>query len=58
MARVSVHTDKDNSLVRLGAVVRARRTAIGLSQAALVDSAAIDRVDIGKIERGERSVIF
>lgn len=40
----------------LGAAVRARRKALGLSQEALADLAEIDRSHMGKIERGERNV--
>lgn len=58
MARVSAKQDKDRSLVRLGAAVRARRTALGLSQEALADYAEIDRSHMGKVERGERNVTF
>lgn len=58
MARVSVKTDHDSSLVRLGAAVRARRQASGISQEALADYAGIDRSHMGKIERGERNVTF
>lgn len=56
MARVSVKTDHDSSLVRLGSSIRARRQALGLSQEALADYAGIDRSHMGKIERGERNV--
>jgi len=58
MARVSAKMDKDEDLVRFGAVVRARRKAIGLSQEALADHAGIDRSHMGKLERGERNVSF
>lgn len=58
MGRVSASLDKDHDLVRLGAAVRARRTALGLSQEALADFAQIDRSHMGKIERGERNVTF
>ncbi|TWR88492.1 helix-turn-helix domain-containing protein [Pseudomonas saxonica] len=58
MGRVSASLDKDRDLVRLGAAVRARRTALGLSQEALADFAQIDRSHMGKIERGERNVTF
>lgn len=58
MARVSAKLDKDSSLVRLGAAVRARRAALALSQEALADYAEIDRSHMGKIERGERNVTF
>lgn len=58
MARVSVKLDKDSDLVRLGAAVRARRLALGLSQEALADHAEIDRSHMGKLERGERNISF
>lgn len=58
MARVSAKLDKDSSLARLGAAVRARRAALALSQEALADYAEIDRSHMGKIERGERNVTF
>lgn len=38
--------------------MRARRTALGLSQEALADYAEIDRSHMGKVERGERNVTF
>lgn len=56
MARVSSKTDKDNTLVRLGAAIRSRRQLLELSQEALADHAGIDRSHMGKIERGERNV--
>lgn len=58
MPRVSVKEDRDKSLVRLGAVIRARRMSLDLSQEALADVAEIDRSHMGKIERGERNVTF
>ncbi|WP_454834183.1 helix-turn-helix domain-containing protein [Pseudomonas lini] len=58
MGRISAHLDKDLDLQRLGASVRARRLALGLSQEALADSAGVDRSHMGKIERGERNVTF
>lgn len=58
MPRVSVKEDRDKSLVRLGAVIRARRLSLDLSQEALADVAEIDRSHMGKIERGERNVTF
>lgn len=58
MGRVSAQLDKDLDLQRLGAAVRARRLALGLSQEALADSAGVDRSHMGKIERGERNVTF
>ena len=56
MPRVSGKTDKDQLLALLGAVIRARRKALKLSQEALADQAGIDRSHMGKIERGERNV--
>ena len=56
MARISVGSDKDGALVRLGEAIRARRKALQLSQEALSDAAEIDRSHMGKIERGERNV--
>ncbi|MYM76067.1 helix-turn-helix domain-containing protein [Duganella sp. FT134W] len=56
MARVSVKTDKDSSLVRLGAAIRARRQLLSMSQEALADHAGIDRSHMGKVERGERNI--
>lgn len=58
MARVSAKLDKDADLARFGAAVRARRTALALSQEALADYAGIDRSHMGKLERGERNVSF
>lgn len=58
MARISAASDKDSDLERLGASIRARRKALGLSQEALADAAQIDRGHMGKIERGERNVTF
>jgi len=58
MARVSAKQDQDHYLIRLGAAVRVRRIALGLSQEALADYAEIDRSHMGKIERGERNVTF
>lgn len=58
MTRVSAKLDRDQDLVRLGAAIRTRRTALALSQEALADFAEIDRSHMGKIERGERNVSF
>ena len=44
------------SLVKLGAVIRAKRQAQGLSQEALADKANIDRSYMGGIERGEHNI--
>jgi transcriptional regulator with XRE-family HTH domain len=54
--RVSGKQDADKVLARLGAVIRARRLVVGLSQEALADAAKLDRSHMGKIERGERNV--
>jgi transcriptional regulator with XRE-family HTH domain len=56
MQRISSKADQNGDLVALGAAVRARRKALGLSQEALADLAEIDRSHMGKIERGERNV--
>lgn len=56
MARISAALDANGNLQKLGVVIRGRRKAIGLSQEALADAAAIDRAHLGKIERGERNV--
>jgi transcriptional regulator with XRE-family HTH domain len=56
MARVSGKTDAGRLLAPLGAVIRASRKKVGLSQEALADAAGIDRSHMGKIERGERNV--
>nr|WP_089218395.1 helix-turn-helix transcriptional regulator [Sphingomonas laterariae] len=56
MARVSGKQDDDGQLKALGAAIRARRKAVGISQEALADAAGIDRSHMGKVERGERNV--
>ena len=56
MARVSGQGDDEGLLKALGASIRTRRKAMGLSQEALADAAGIDRSHMGKIERGERNV--
>ena len=56
MPRISAKDDHTAALVRFGAVIRATRTALGLSQEALAGVAEIDRSHMGKIERGERNV--
>lgn len=56
MPRVSVSTDHNHALTRLGAAIRALRAGQELSQEALADRAGIDRSHMGKIERGERNV--
>ncbi|AYL17496.1 MULTISPECIES: helix-turn-helix domain-containing protein [Pseudomonas] len=58
MARISAGSDKNGALIGLGAAIRARRKAMGLSQEALSDAAEIDRSHMGKIERGERNITF
>ncbi len=56
MARVSGKQDVDQLLLRLGRVIRARRTELGWSQEAMADASGVDRSHMGKIERGERNV--
>jgi predicted transcriptional regulator len=56
MPRVSASQDKDQSLVRVGSAIRARRKLLGMSQEALAAHSGIDRAHMGKIERGERNV--
>ncbi|CAE6902676.1 helix-turn-helix domain-containing protein [Ectopseudomonas chengduensis] len=58
MPRISATQDQDQSLIRLGKAVRARRAQQAFSQEALADAAGIDRSHMGKIERGERNVTF
>lgn len=58
MARISAVLDEGGNLAKLGAAIRARRKALGLSQEALADGAEVDRSHMGKIERGERNVTF
>jgi transcriptional regulator with XRE-family HTH domain len=54
--RVSGTSGRHAILLDLGAVIRAQRQAMGLSQEALAHQAGIDRSHMGKIERGERNV--
>ena len=49
---------KPEALVRLGAAVRARREALGLSQEALAERTEHHRNFIGGLERGEQNVSF
>jgi transcriptional regulator with XRE-family HTH domain len=56
VARVSGKQDVDQLLLRLGRVIRARRTELGWSQEAMADASGVDRSHMGKIERGERNV--
>lgn len=58
MARVSVKTDTEGRLVKLGDAVRAYRQSRDLSQEALADAAGIDRSHMSQIERGKRNVSF
>lgn len=58
VVRIAGHQDAEGQLKRLGAAVRVRRKALGLSQEVLADDAGIDRSHMGKIERGERNVTF
>lgn len=54
--RVSGTSGKHEILLDLGAAIRSRRLAMGLSQEALAHQAGIDRSHMGKIERGERNI--
>lgn len=56
MAKPSPSFAGNPALVRLGAVIRAERQALGLSQEALADKANIDRSYMGGIERGEHNI--
>lgn len=56
MQRVSVKQDDSGHLAAIGAAVRARRLAFGVSQEALAHTTGIDRSHMGRIERGERNL--
>jgi transcriptional regulator with XRE-family HTH domain len=56
MKRASAKIDHEGDLKRLGAVIRAKRKAMGMSQEELADHAQLDRSHMGRIERGERNV--
>lgn len=56
MQRVSVKQDDAGHLAAIGAAVRARRLAFGVSQEALAHATGIDRSHMGRIERGERNL--
>ncbi|MDE4917468.1 transcriptional regulator with XRE-family HTH domain [Cupriavidus metallidurans] len=56
MQRVSGKQDDAGYLTAIGAVVRARRLALGVSQEALAHATGIDRSHMGRIERGERNL--
>lgn len=56
MPRISSKLDENEYLIKIGAAIRARRKAAGISQEALADYAGLDRSHMGKIERGERNV--
>jgi len=43
-------------LTALGASIRSRRKALGLSQEQLSDKAGLDRSYLGQVERGENSI--
>ena len=48
--------DEESLQLRLGAVIRDRRTALGVSQEAFADSIKMHRAYYSKIERGERNL--
>lgn len=50
--------EKDPALIRLGAAVRARRLALGLTQEALGERADFHPNYIGMVERGERNPTY
>ena len=50
--------DKTPALLRLGAAVRARRRALGLSQEGLAERADIHMTYVGMVERGERNPTY
>lgn len=56
MPRLSSKIDKDKKLVKIGAAIRARRKAIGLSQENLAENSGVERSNMGKIERGENNL--
>jgi len=56
IAAKSEQNDTNDYLARIGRAIRARRKELGLSQEALADASAIERSQMGKIERGERNV--
>ena len=56
MARISGKLDADGRLARIGEAVRSERQRLGISQEALADEAGLDRLHLGRIERGERNV--
>lgn len=56
VARISGQQDGDGQLTALGAVIRARRKDLAMSQEELAHASGIDRSHMGKIERGERNV--
>ena len=51
-----MNLDDRRFLQRLGDRVRERRTAAGLTQAALADKCGLHRTFVGSVERGERNV--
>jgi transcriptional regulator with XRE-family HTH domain len=48
--------DEESLQLRLGTVIRDRRTALGVSQEAFADSIKMHRAYYSKIERGERNL--
>lgn len=50
--------EKDPTLVRLGAAVRARRLTLGLTQEALAERTDFHANYVGMIERGERNPVY
>ena len=58
MAKPSPLHSGDPSLVALGAGIRLRRKALGLSQEALALATDLDRSYVGGVERGEHNLSF
>lgn len=56
--RLLAGMDKSDALRRLGAAVRARRKALGLSQEGLAERADLHMTYVGMIERGERNPTY
>jgi transcriptional regulator with XRE-family HTH domain len=56
MSRLSAQLDRDQKLARLGAAIRAKRKALGVSQEELAIASGVERSNMGKIERGENNL--
>lgn len=56
MPRLTLGSDQQQALSRLGDAIRARRHALKISQEALADASGINRTHMGEVERGKRNV--